>query len=94
MTVIVPACVGCKRKTTKWNEDDNCAAFPNGIPDDIKWGRSGHMAPLADGSDNGLFFDPVEGFEFMRDEWWANGAHGGVIASDSFTRAPGSQSTN
>lgn len=86
MTVTVPACIGCKRKTTKWNEDEACEAFPNGIPDKIKWGQDGHMAPMPDGSDGGLFFDPVEGFEFFRDEWWANGAQGGVLASDSFTR--------
>lgn len=91
MTVVIPACVGCTRKTDRWDESNACEAFPGGVPKEIKFGKNGHMAPMPDGSDNGLFFDPVPGFEFFRDSWWADGGMGGVLASDSYSSLPGEE---
>lgn len=52
-----PICLDCKH----WNKDDEegftCAAFPQGIPEDIVENRFDHHKPH-DG-DNGIQFEPI-----------------------------------
>jgi len=38
-----------------------CAAFPNGIPDDIKWNKFDHKKPYE--GDGGIRFEVIPGLE-------------------------------
>lgn len=50
-------CTYCRHLSL--NEAKVCAAFPNGIPEEIWKGDNNHRLPAA--GDNGIQFEPLEG---------------------------------
>lgn len=57
------ACSSCKHFNAERLDKEVCAAFPDGIPDAIKFGDNQHRAPFE--GDHGIRWEPAEGFEFM-----------------------------
>ena len=60
-----PPCVRCRHMKIPPGLEDKtlvCAAFPEGIPDDILYGNHSHIGAYPD--DNGLRYDP------LNDEEW------------------------
>ena len=57
MTIQVPVCVRCRHLDRDLRDADVCAAFPNGIPDEIWDGENDHTEPFP--GDNGIQFEPL-----------------------------------
>ena len=53
-------CLWCRRFRPE-SETEGCTAFPDGIPDAVAQNRQDHREPI-DG-DNGLRFDPDDGYQ-------------------------------
>ena len=53
----VPQCSNCTR-LDKNSDDFTCAAFPDGVPDDILTNFRTHVEPYP--GDNGIRFDPID----------------------------------
>lgn len=69
----MPQCLACKHWFSPLDregddETQTCAAFPDGIPDDIWWNRADHRQPY-DG-DNGIQWEALDGATFP--EWAMN----------------------
>ena len=58
MSVIFSKCVDCKHFTGTREHPHVCKAFPDGIPDDVYWGKVSHDKPV-DG-DHGIQFELIE----------------------------------
>lgn len=52
-----PVCIDCKHYINEKGEP-KCAAFPEGIPEDIWMGEVDHSEPYE--GDNGIQFEPIE----------------------------------
>jgi len=50
-----PACISCKH----WKKDWVCAAFPNGIPEEIRSGDNQHEKPLKKQGNKIVFEDEL-----------------------------------
>ena len=61
MTQRLISCAFCKHYRSR----GRCAAFPEGIPLIVKQGRSTHRLPME--GDNGIQWEPIEGFENVLD---------------------------
>lgn len=59
MTVLAPICMECQHYNRTNFEGLTCAAFPEGIPDEIIIEGNNHSEPLAD-QDNEIVFEQVE----------------------------------
>jgi len=56
MTIgLAPLCTTCKHFTPE-KGNPKCAAFPNGVPDDIFWGDHDHRKPYP--GDGGIVYEP------------------------------------
>ena len=58
-----PICLLCKhyRQAQDWGEPNTCAAFPDGIPEDIELGGFDHRKPFE--GDRGFRFELKPGVE-------------------------------
>ncbi len=58
MPIIISPCYGCKNYIQCNGKKEVCRAFPDGIPDDVYWGKVSHDMPI-DG-DHGIQYVPIE----------------------------------
>lgn len=61
------ACPFCIHFNSNIRDRTVCTAFPNGIPDEIKFGYAHHTEPWP--GDNGIRFEPKEGYQDMTKEF-------------------------
>lgn len=61
MTLRILQCGICKFYTVKKGQWPYCAAFPQGIPDDIFWKKFDHKNPYP--GDNGVQFEEAEWYK-------------------------------
>ena len=59
------SCAFCVHFNENDSENITCAAYPEGIPEDIVLGTNDHRAPVK--GDHGLQFSPLPGFEHLRE---------------------------
>lgn len=63
MTTRAVSCPFCIHFNSDIRDRTVCSAFPEGIPDDIKYGLNHHTRPFP--GDNGIRFSPVEEFKYL-----------------------------
>ena len=77
----MPTCLGCKhlhlfKERTFEPSEPTCAAFPDGIPREIRIGECDHTTPHPE--DNGIQFaplheqEPAQRYELARYEEWVH----------------------
>jgi hypothetical protein len=60
-----PMCAYCKHFNAEVRDENVCAAFPDGIPDEIAFKNADHTKPFK--GDHGIRFEAIPGFEYMND---------------------------
>ncbi len=85
--ILPPMCVDCARLVDSPGKGLTCQAYPDGIPDEIVYGKWDHRLPKP--GDRGLQFLPREDAEPR--EWWPDesaGGAGGREAPDRVLQLP------
>jgi len=58
MTIRLSLCPFCRHFRASIVDENVCAAFPDGIPREIFFGQTWHLAPYP--GDRGIQFDPID----------------------------------